>query len=207
MTTSARRYTVSAIRRMGQRGVAGVAGIQRDPDSRRHEFRRRCRDAAGIPHRVAHADGAGGTATRRRRAGAGRAERRELGGHPDREDVPLPRDCHRRQRGQAGQGARFRSGLRAWTITGRISAEVKTITGKRGVDVAGGARRAGHVAEEPRIARAGRPPGLPAAPTTGYDAQVDSRYLFSKQWCLLGSFMGSMGELHRVPQFAFREAS
>ena len=41
--------------------------------------------------------------------------------------------------------------------------------------------------------------------TTGYDARVDLRYLFSKQWSLLGSFMGTMGELHQVLKFVFRK--
>ena len=41
--------------------------------------------------------------------------------------------------------------------------------------------------------------------TTGSDAQVDLRYLFSKQWSLLGSFMGTMGELHQVLKFVFRK--
>ena len=40
--------------------------------------------------------------------------------------------------------------------------------------------------------------------TTGYDARVDLRFLFSKQWSLLGSFMGTMGELHQVLKFVFR---
>jgi hypothetical protein len=33
---------------------------------------------------------------------------------------------------------------------------------------------------------------------------VDLRFLFSRQLSLLGSFMGTMGELHRVLQFVFR---
>jgi NADPH:quinone reductase-like Zn-dependent oxidoreductase len=41
--------------------------------------------------------------------------------------------------------------------------------------------------------------------TTGYSAGIDLRYLFSKQWSLLGSFMGSMGELHQVLKFVFRK--
>ena len=40
--------------------------------------------------------------------------------------------------------------------------------------------------------------------TTGFSAQVDLRYLFTRQWSLLGSFMGTLGELHRVLQFVFR---
>ena len=41
--------------------------------------------------------------------------------------------------------------------------------------------------------------------TTGFDASLDLRYLFSKQWSLLGSFMGTMGELHQVLKFVFRK--
>jgi NADPH:quinone reductase-like Zn-dependent oxidoreductase len=41
--------------------------------------------------------------------------------------------------------------------------------------------------------------------TTGYDARLDLRYLFSKRWSLLGSFMGSMGDLHQVLKFVFRK--
>jgi NADPH:quinone reductase-like Zn-dependent oxidoreductase len=35
--------------------------------------------------------------------------------------------------------------------------------------------------------------------------KLDLRYLFSKQWTLAGSFMGTMGELHEVLQFVFRK--
>ncbi len=41
--------------------------------------------------------------------------------------------------------------------------------------------------------------------TTGYDAKVDLRFLFNRQFSLLGSFMGSMGELHQVLKFVFRK--
>ena len=39
--------------------------------------------------------------------------------------------------------------------------------------------------------------------TTGFDARVDLRYLFTKQWSLLGSFMGTMGELRCVMDLVF----
>ena len=41
--------------------------------------------------------------------------------------------------------------------------------------------------------------------TTGYDVKLDLRFLFSKQWSLLGSFMGPLGELHQVLKFVFRK--
>ncbi|SPE41562.1 Alcohol dehydrogenase, zinc-binding domain protein [Candidatus Sulfopaludibacter sp. SbA3] len=85
-----------------------------------------------------------------------------------------------------------------------ISAEVKKITAKRGVDVV--VEHVG-IATWPKslesLATAGRV--VTCGATTGFDARVDLRYLFSKQWSLLGSFMGTMGELHQVLKFVFRK--
>jgi NADPH:quinone reductase-like Zn-dependent oxidoreductase len=85
-----------------------------------------------------------------------------------------------------------------------ISAEVKRITGKRGVDVV-----IEHVgtATWQKSLESLCPGGrlVTCGATTGYDAKVDLRFLFSKQWSLLGSFMGSMGELHQVLKFIFRK--
>jgi NADPH:quinone reductase-like Zn-dependent oxidoreductase len=85
-----------------------------------------------------------------------------------------------------------------------ISAEVKRITGKRGVDVV--VEHVG-VATWPKSLESLAPGGRLATcgATTGYNAGIDLRYLFSKQWSLLGSFAGSMGELHRVLKFVFRK--
>jgi len=84
-----------------------------------------------------------------------------------------------------------------------ISAEVRKITSKRGVDVV-----VEHVgaATWPKSLESLAPAGrlVTCGATTGFDARVDLRYLFSKQWSLLGSFMGSMGELHQVLRFVFR---
>jgi NADPH:quinone reductase-like Zn-dependent oxidoreductase len=83
-----------------------------------------------------------------------------------------------------------------------IAAEVKRITGKRGVDVV-----VEHVgaATWPKSLESLAPGGRLATcgATTGYNAGIDLRYLFSKQWSLLGSFLGSMGELHQVLKFVF----
>ena len=85
-----------------------------------------------------------------------------------------------------------------------ISGEVRKITGKRGVDVV--FEHVG-VATWPKslesLAAGGRL--VTCGATTGYDARVDLRYLFSRQWSLLGSFMGTMGELHQVLKFVFRK--
>jgi len=84
-----------------------------------------------------------------------------------------------------------------------ISAEVRKITAKRGVDVViehvGAATWQKSVES---LAPAGRL--VTCGATTGYDAKVDLRFLFSRQLSLLGSFMGTMGELRRVLQFVFR---
>lgn len=84
-----------------------------------------------------------------------------------------------------------------------ISAEVRKLTGKRGVDVV-----FEHVGVATfkksleSLSAGGRL--VTCGCTTGYDAALDLRFLFSKQWSLLGSFMGSMGELHEVLKFVFR---
>lgn len=85
-----------------------------------------------------------------------------------------------------------------------ISAEVKTITQRRGVDVViehvGTATWGRSVAS---LAPAGRL--VTCGATTGYDAKIDLRFLFSRQLSLLGSFMGPIGELHQVLKFVFRK--
>lgn len=84
-----------------------------------------------------------------------------------------------------------------------ISAEVKKFTARRGVDVV-----VEHVGAATwrksleSLAPAGRL--VTCGATTGFDAAVDLRYLFSKQYSILGSFMGSMGELHQALKFVFR---
>ncbi|HXB74911.1 MAG TPA: zinc-binding dehydrogenase [Candidatus Acidoferrales bacterium] len=84
-----------------------------------------------------------------------------------------------------------------------IAREVKNITARRGVDVV--VEHVGH-ATWPKSLESLAPAGrlVTCGATTGFDAAIDLRYLFSKQWSLLGSFMGAMGELHRVLQFVFR---
>jgi len=85
-----------------------------------------------------------------------------------------------------------------------ISAEVRKITGKRGVDVV--FEHVG-VATWPKSLESLAPSArlVTCGATTGYDARLDLRYLFSKRWSLLGSFMGTMGDLHQVLKFVFRK--
>ena len=85
-----------------------------------------------------------------------------------------------------------------------IAAEVRRITGKRGVDVV--FEHVGKATWEKSVASLA--PGgrlVTCGATTGYEAAVDLRFLFSRQYSLLGSFMGTMGELHQVLKFVFRK--
>ncbi len=85
-----------------------------------------------------------------------------------------------------------------------IAAEVRAITEKRGVDVVfehvGAATWPASMAS---LAPGGRL--VTCGATTGFDVNLDLRFLFSKQYSLLGSFMGALGELHQVLKFVFRK--
>jgi NADPH:quinone reductase-like Zn-dependent oxidoreductase len=85
-----------------------------------------------------------------------------------------------------------------------IAAEVRKITARRGVDVV-----FEHVgaATWPKSLESLAPSGrlVTCGNTTGWDVKLDLRFLFSKQWSLLGSFMGTLGELHTVLKFVFRK--
>jgi len=76
-------------------------------------------------------------------------------------------------------------------------AEVKRLTGKRGVDVV--FEHVGKAVWEKSILAltvGGRL--VTCGATTGWDATTDLRYLFYKKLSLLGSTMGSKGELHDI---------
>ena len=81
--------------------------------------------------------------------------------------------------------------------TQKIREEVRRITNKRGVDVVfehvGTATWDDSIAS---LAPAGRL--VTCGNTTGYDAKIDLRFLFSRQLSLLGSYMGVKSELHTV---------
>jgi NADPH:quinone reductase-like Zn-dependent oxidoreductase len=85
-----------------------------------------------------------------------------------------------------------------------IAAEVKNLTGKRGVDVV--VEHVGAATWPSSMKSLAPGAGLvTCGATTGFDASVDLRFLFNRQYSLLGSFMGGLGELHRVLQFVFRK--
>lgn len=79
----------------------------------------------------------------------------------------------------------------------KISEEVRRITNKRGTDVVfehvGMATWNESVAS---LAPGGRL--VTCGATTGYDAKIDLRLLFVRQLSILGSYMGTKSELHRV---------
>jgi NADPH:quinone reductase-like Zn-dependent oxidoreductase len=85
-----------------------------------------------------------------------------------------------------------------------IAEEVKRVTNRRGVDVVvehvGAATWA---ASMQSLARGGRV--VTCGATTGPDVKLDLRFVFSKQQEVLGSWMGTLGDLHQVLKFVFRK--
>ena len=79
----------------------------------------------------------------------------------------------------------------------KIRDEVRRITGKRGVDVV--FEHVGTATWDDSMASltaSGRL--VTCGATTGYDAKIDLRFLFSRQLSLLGSYMGTKSELQTV---------
>jgi len=86
----------------------------------------------------------------------------------------------------------------------QILAEVKRLTGKRGVDVviehvgtATWDQSVASLAVNGRLVTCGA--------TTGYDAKIDLRFLFSRHLSILGSYMGSKAELFPVLELVARK--
>ena len=84
----------------------------------------------------------------------------------------------------------------------KISDEVKRITAKRGVDIV--FEHVGQATFEESM-KSLRPGGtlVTCGATTGPEASFDLRFLFSRQLSLLGSYMGTMGDLHEVLAHVF----
>ena len=84
----------------------------------------------------------------------------------------------------------------------KISEEVKKITGKRGVDIV--FEHVGAATWEESM-KSLRPGGklVTCGATTGPEAKFDIRFLFARQLSFLGSYMGTMGELHEVLAHVF----
>ena len=79
----------------------------------------------------------------------------------------------------------------------KISDEVRRITNKEGVDIV--VEHVG-VAMWDESVKSLKPGGtlVTCGATTGYNAALDLRFLFSRQLSILGSFMGTMGEMNEV---------
>ncbi len=84
----------------------------------------------------------------------------------------------------------------------KIGDEVRRITGKRGVDIV--FEHVGQATWKESL-KSLKPGGtlVTCGATTGYDAGLDLRFLFSRQLSLLGSYMGAMGELDEVLKHVF----
>ena len=84
----------------------------------------------------------------------------------------------------------------------KIGDEAKKITNKEGVDIA--VEHVGAATWDESL-KALKPGGtlVTCGATTGPNVSVDLRFLFSKQFSLLGSYMGTMGELHEVLRHVF----
>ena len=84
----------------------------------------------------------------------------------------------------------------------KIGDEARKITNKAGVDIV--IEHVG-VATWSESIKALKPGGtlVTCGATTGYEAQIDLRFLFSRQLALLGSYMGTLGELHEVLKHVF----
>ena len=83
-----------------------------------------------------------------------------------------------------------------------IADEIRRLTDKRGVDIV-----VEHVgvatwdASLRSLAKGGRL--VTCGATTGYDAKIDLRFLFARQYTLMGSYMGTKSELLRAARFFF----
>src|SRR5580692_12861093 len=84
----------------------------------------------------------------------------------------------------------------------KISDEVRKLTNKEGVDIV--VEHVGSATWEESL-KCLKPAGtlVTCGATTGFDARIDLRFLFSRQLSLLGSYMGTMGELHEVLRHVF----
>jgi NADPH:quinone reductase-like Zn-dependent oxidoreductase len=84
----------------------------------------------------------------------------------------------------------------------KISDEVRRITNNEGVDIV--FEHVGKATWEESV-KSLKPSGtlVTCGATTGPDVGIDLRFIYSRQLSLLGSYMGTMGELHEVLQHIF----
>src|SRR5215470_7876979 len=84
----------------------------------------------------------------------------------------------------------------------KIGDEVRNITNKAGVDIVVEHVGKATWAESMKALKLGGTV-VTCGATTGYEAGIDLRFLFSRQQTVLGSYMGTMGELHEVLKHVF----
>ncbi len=84
----------------------------------------------------------------------------------------------------------------------KISDEVKKITEQQGVDIVLEHVGAATWDESVKSLKTGGTL-VTCGATTGPEAKIDLRFVYSRQFNLLGSYMGTMGELHEVLQHVF----
>jgi len=79
----------------------------------------------------------------------------------------------------------------------KISEEVRKLTNKEGVDIV--IEHVGSATWDESV-KCLKPAGtlVTCGATSGFKASIDLRFLFSRQLSLLGSYMGTMGELREV---------
>src|SRR5579859_6278112 len=84
----------------------------------------------------------------------------------------------------------------------KISDEVRKITNKQGVDIV--MEHVGAATWDESL-RSLKPAGtlVTCGATTGPQVGIDLRFVYSRQLSLLGSYMGTMGELHEVLRYVF----
>jgi NADPH:quinone reductase-like Zn-dependent oxidoreductase len=84
----------------------------------------------------------------------------------------------------------------------KISEEVRKITNRQGVDIV--MEHVGAATWDESV-RSVKPGGtlVTCGATTGFEAKIDLRFLFSRQLSVLGSYMGTMAELHEVLRHVF----
>lgn len=84
----------------------------------------------------------------------------------------------------------------------KISDEVRKITNREGADIV--VEHVGAATWDESM-KSIKPGGtiVTCGATTGPDVKIDLRFLYSKQFNLLGSYMGTMGELHEVLKHVF----
>jgi NADPH:quinone reductase-like Zn-dependent oxidoreductase len=84
----------------------------------------------------------------------------------------------------------------------KISEEVRRITNKEGVDIV--LEHVGPATWDDSL-RSLKPAGtlVTCGATTGPQVGIDLRFVYSRQLSILGSYMGTMGELHEVLKHVF----